>query len=235
MLALGWIERKRASGGGLFPSMISTDAGAASRHWVMTDARNVIAYRRFAEAAQLFSDPFLPEIKTAEAAYRTAMTEVLDMWRAKAEGKDELRIPSTSDGADDAGLERFRFPDPGAIAGAGFLTEDELVRVRRWLLRRGFAHERGLYKNTASRDPACRHHVWYTTSSELEWMRAWLRVGRKDMAVQALESCLLTAVTDECYVAERYHDANPWYYPWSPNASGMGRILQMISELDKQQ
>jgi hypothetical protein len=36
-------------------------------------------------------------------------------------------------------------------------------------------------------------------------------------------------------VAERYHDANPWYYPWSPNASGMGRILQMISEFEKHQ
>ena len=54
------------------------------------------------------------------------------------------------------------------------------------------------------------------------------------MAEKALEACMLTAVTDEYYVGEHYHDANPWYYPWSPNASGMGRILQMISEIKKQ-
>jgi hypothetical protein len=90
-----------------------------------------------------------------------------------------------------------------------------------------------MYKNIAARDPACRHHVWYTTSAELGWMRAWLRVGRRDMARKALESSMLTAITDEYYVGERYHDANPWFYPWSPNASGMGRILMMISQMNK--
>ena len=233
MCAFGWIERMRSSGGGLFPSMVSTDAGVASRHWVMTDARNVIAYGKFVKAAELFADRDLAALKTAEKGYRAEMKKVLDVWREAYRGKDELRIPSTSDGSDDDGLERFRYPDPGAIADAGFLTQEELLRVRRWLLRRGFAHERGMYKNIAARDPACRHHVWYTTSAELGWMRAWLRVGRRDMARKALESSMLTAITDEYYVGERYHDANPWFYPWSPNASGMGRILMMISQMNK--
>ena len=162
------------------------------------------------------------------------MVKVLDVWRAKYAGMDELRIPSTTDGEEDDALERLRSTGPGALIGIGVLTEDELFRVRRWRLRRGYAHENGLYKNFASRDSACAHHIWYTTSGELLWSRAWLSVGRKDMAEKALEACMLTAVTDEYYVGERYHDANPWYYPWSPNASGMGRILQMISEIKKQ-
>ena len=35
-------------------------------------------------------------------------------------------------------------------------------------------------------------------------------------------------MTDEYQVGERFHDASPWYFPWSPNASGAGRILQML-------
>ena len=230
--AFGWIERTRASGGGLFPAMKSTDHGSASRHWVMTDARNIAAYGYFAAAAEAFADPAASEVRRAEQAYRKSVAEVLDGWRAKSEGRDELYIPITADGiVDDALNERFMFHSPGALAELGFLSAGELTRLRRWLLRRGYAHERGLYHNVISRDARCREHVWYTTWSELEWMRAWMRAGRRDLARQALDASLLCAVTDEYYVGERYHDANPWFYPWSPNASGMGRILQMLAEM----
>jgi hypothetical protein len=36
------------------------------------------------------------------------------------------------------------------------------------------------------------------------------------------------SVSDEYYVGERYRDDNPWYFPWSPNASGSGRIIRML-------
>ena len=36
------------------------------------------------------------------------------------------------------------------------------------------------------------------------------------------------SITTEYYVGERYRDDTPWYYPWSPNASGSGRIIQMM-------
>ena len=45
---------------------------------------------------------------------------------------------------------------------------------------------------------------------------------------KALDACIKFALTDELYVGERYHDANPWYYPWSPNASGSGRLTLML-------
>ena len=59
---------------------------------------------------------------------------------------------------------------------------------------------------------------------------AWRRVGRNDLAEQARDVCLKYALTDELYVGERYHDANVWFYPWSPNASGAGRIIMMLLE-----
>ena len=102
------------------------------------------------------------------------------------------------------------------------------MRLRTWLLRRGYANENGLYANQLSRDLDRRNHIWYTTWTELQWFRAWRRVGRDDLAEQTRNACLKYALTDELYVGERYHDANPWYYPWSPNASGSGRLVIML-------
>lgn len=49
-----------------------------------------------------------------------------------------------------------------------------------------------------------------------------------DLAKQALDATLRYSVSDEFIVGERYHDTQPWYFPWSPNASGSGRIVQML-------
>ena len=38
------------------------------------------------------------------------------------------------------------------------------------------------------------------------------------------------AVSAEHLVNERYRDDDPWYSPWSPNASGSGRIVLMLLE-----
>ena len=103
-----------------------------------------------------------------------------------------------------------------------------MLRLRTWLLRRGYANINGLYANQLSRDMTRRDHIWYTTWSELQWFRAWMREGRGDLAAQTLDACLKYALTDEFYVGERYHDATPWYYPWSPNASGAGRLVMML-------
>ncbi len=56
--------------------------------------------------------------------------------------------------------------------------------------------------------------------------------GRLDLAEQALEATLKFSVSAEYIVGERYHDANPWYFPWSPNASGSGRIVRMLFGID---
>ena len=62
----------------------------------------------------------------------------------------------------------------------------------------------------------------------MQWMAAWMRAGRFDLAEQALDATLRFSVSSEYIVGERYHDANPWYFPWSPNASGSGRIIRML-------
>ena len=59
-------------------------------------------------------------------------------------------------------------------------------------------------------------------------MSAWMRAGRHDLAKQAFDATLKYAISPEYVVGERYHDVNPWYFPWSPNASGSGRVVQML-------
>lgn len=227
----GWIQAKRAEGGGLFPSMKATDHPAVLRAWGSNDLKGLEAYVAFAKAAAKFGDPRAPEIAAAEADYRAALSKVMDVMRARAAGKDEFEVPITADGCDDPFLETFMFYlHPGRFAEAELLSADEMLRVRTWLIRRGYANVNGLYANQIARSPECRDHIWYTTWSELQWFRAWRRVGRDGLAEQTLDACLKYALTDELYVGERYHDANPWYYPWSPNASGSGRLVMMLLE-----
>ena len=227
-----WIESKRAEGGGLFPTMKATDHPAVLRAWGSSDLKGFEAYVAFAKAAAKFGDKGTAEVvAAAEADYRAALGRVMDRCRARAAGKDELEVPMTADGSDDPFLEEFMFYlHPGRFAESGLLTADEMLRLRTWLIRRGYANANGLYANQLARDMTHRNHVWDTTWTELQWFRVWRRVGRDDLAAQARDVCLKYALTDELYVGERYHDANPWYYPWSPNASGSGRIVMMLLE-----
>ena len=229
--AFDWIQSKRVEGGGLFPSMKATDHPAVLRAWGSTDLKGLEAYRSLKSAAAKFGDSRLAEVDAATEDYMAALSRAMDRFRAKSEGKDELEVPISAEGDDDPLLEAFMFYlHPGRFADDGLLTADEMLRLRRWLLRRGYANANGLYDNQLARNMMCRNHIWYTTWSEQQWFRAWRRIGRNDLAEQALDSCLKYALTDELYVGERYNDANPWYYPWSPNASGSGRIVMMLLE-----
>ena len=230
-LAFDWIQAKLAEGGGLFPAMKSTDLPIVFRHWGTNDLKALEAFKAFTKATAAFGDPRAAEVAAAEADCRAEIGKVLDVWRAKAEGTDELRIPLSPDGNDGPLLARYMFySHPGRFADSGLLSEEEMLRLRTWLLRHGRADERGLYQNQPSVEENGGVHVWYITWSELQWFRAWRRVGRYDLAAQARDACLRYALTDELYVGERYHDADPWYFPWSPNASGSGRIAMMLLE-----
>ena len=230
-LAFGWIQAKRAEGGGLFPAMKSTDLPIVFRHWGTNDLKALEAFKAFAKATAAFGDPLAAEVAAAEADCRAEIGKILDVWRAKAEGTDELRIPLSPDGNDGPLLAQYMFySHPGRFADSGLLSEEEMLRLRTWLLRHCRADERGLYQNQPSAEENGGIHVWYVTWSEQQWFRAWRRVGRYDLAAQARDACLRYALTDELYVGERYNDADPWYFPWSPNASGSGRIAMMLLE-----
>lgn len=227
--SFAWIKAKRAEDG-LFPSMKSTDSASGLQHWGHTDLVNMDALGWYAKACETFAEPNAAEARTEYDDYRASLVKVLDRWREASRGKDELFLPITATGEreDELVSQGFFYLHPGGFAESGLLSGDELVRLRRNLLRRGFANENGLYMRHPSPRPEFGRHIWYTTWTEMQWMLAWTRAGRYDLAEQALEATLKFSVSPECVVGERYHDANPWYFPWSPNASGSGRIVRML-------
>ena len=237
--AFRWMKAMRASTvedegvtAGLFPPSKSTDMPQDFQHWGMTDLVNEKALGVFAEAAAKFGAPFAAEIAAERKDYRGAISCALDRWRAESNGKDTFFIPLAPDGRNEAELRNanFFYLHPGAFAEGGFLDEGEMLRLRKWLIDAGIAHGNGLYLNIPSADPTLGRGVWYTTWSEYQWFVGWMRVGRKDLAHEALEALLAYSVTSEFYVGERIHEDNPWYFPWSPNASGSARILKMLDD-----
>ncbi len=234
--AYGWIRDTREKDG-LFPPHKSADSAMIFRNWGGTDCANLEALELLAQAAKRFGDPIAGEVAGTAAGYRAAINACLDRWRAAAAGKDEFFIPFAPDGSNEEEFSRsFYYSHPGHIARLGFFDEEELLRIRRWLVRTGVANEeKGLYM--ISRDQVAGRgaegNFWYMTWSEHDWFKAWRRVGRDDLARQALAACLRYAMTDEYVIGERYQAADPWLYPWSPNASGAGRIVQMILDVEE--
>lgn len=233
-----WIvatRRETASGGegivaGLFPPRKSTDSAKQFQHWGMTDLVNEHALKVLAEAAERFHEPKATAIRAEWRAYRAVIEGVLEKWRRASAGKDTFFIPLAPDGLNEDRFraEHFFYLHPGAFAEGGYLNEDEMLRLRKWLVQEDIADACGLYQRHTSPNPELGHEVWYTTWSEYQFSRGWLRVGRRDLACQALDALLAYSVTAEGYVGERIHEKTPWFYPWSPNASGSARILKML-------
>ena len=227
--AFAWIRAKRTAGG-LFPAMKSTDSTSGLQHWGHTDLVNMEALEWYAKGCEMFGEPNAAEVRAEWNDYRGVIVKILDGWREKSKGKDELFLPITATGESEDELvgQGFFYLHPAGFAESGLLTTDELLRLRTNILRRGFANDNGLYMRHPSPVPEFNRHGWYTTWSEKQWMAAWMRAGKYGLAEQALEATLKYSVSDEFIVGERYHDTNPWYFPWSPNASGSGRIVQML-------
>ncbi len=71
--------------------------------------------------------------------------------------------------------------------------------------------------------------LYYVTNSERGWHRNWLLRGERVKALRYFYMTLAYATTRDVHVShERYCPQLPWMLPWQPNASGNGRILDMI-------
>ena len=236
-----WVCRTRAESAGdpdliagLFPPMRSSDWEEKVQHWAGTDLYNLESLDWFVRAVERFGDGEAKRVRAECDDYRAVISRILDGFRSAQEGRDELRIPVLPTGDDERLLSTF-YPalHYGLFAQLGFLSADEMYRVKRWLERRGMANGRGLYgffPNFAGKPRSHRHH-WYVSYGDYPWFQAWLRAGRGDLAEEILRAQLKWAMTDECYMGERYDETCPWYFPWSPNASANGRTLLMLSEL----
>ena len=240
MRGFEWMRRTRAESAkdgksmpGLFPISWATDNRTPIQLWCFTDIENLNALTVFSEAARHFGDPRADEVEAERADLCRSIAGIYSKFSRAAEGKDEMRIPLTPDGNDEAFLKAGYFNlNQGHVLQAGlangFVPKEDVIKVYNWCLRGGKASPKGLCANHAPRTDLGNPHYWYTTSTEIVWQKCFLRIGRKDLADLVFDAVMKYSVTTEFYVGERYRDDTPWYFPWSPNASGSGRIVQML-------
>ena len=75
--------------------------------------------------------------------------------------------------------------------------------------------------------------VWYVACQEYYWFLYFLRHGMRERCEEILRDIYRYAMTDEYYMIERYHENEPYFVPWSPNASANGRVINMILDFCK--
>ena len=239
MRSFDWIRRMRATPptgdgvAGLFPIGRATDNVTPVQLWCFTDMLTLEALGAFAEAARHFGDPRAPEIAAERDSLRDVIARIYGKFSTAAKGSDEMRIPLTPDGNDEK-LRKAGYFDTkqGYVLNVGmrygFVPTNDVMKVYRWCLRNGKADPHGLCANHPPVKNQSDRHVWYTTASEMFWCDNFGRIGRTDLEDLVWNATLRYAMTAEYQVNERYRDDNPWYSPWSPNASGSGRIILML-------
>lgn len=239
--AFDWIREKRRETArdpkkgmaGLFPSSCATDNPTPIQLWSFTDHSTLAGLQSFALAAEHFGDPRTSEVKAEADDLRRVIASVYRKFSEAAKDKDELRIPLTPDGKDDVFRKAGYFDTAqGYVLRLGLefghVPESDVMKVYNWHLRNGNASPKGLCARHPPRNNLSYRHRWYTTSSEQHWYRCFRRIGRDDLAELVFNAVLRYSMTEEFYVGERYDDTIPWFFPWSPNASGSGRIIRMM-------
>ena len=71
--------------------------------------------------------------------------------------------------------------------------------------------------------------LYYVNLGEKSWQRIWLERGERLKALRFFYATLAYSTSRDVHmVHERYCPQLPWLLPWQPNASGNGRVLEMI-------
>ena len=222
---------------GLFPPKRSCDAVNVLQAWTLTDTHNLIGLKKLAEAAMLYGDPRAAEISAEYEDYRKAVQHCLDRAKAIAGDSDKLVITNYVPGTGgDEMLHPFR-PHMGIVASVLELSREDLLRIENVLIEDNARHE-GLYNRMPNHyrmhDADGVVRMWYTTLEEFYWFDSFFRLGMKERCAQIIDSICKYSMTKEYQMVERYHERDPWFVPWSPNASANGRLLILLQRMAKQ-
>jgi len=117
----------------------------------------------------------------------------------------------------------------GRFTANQIVSDEDVDRILNYIKVEGIKGEKGLYGHMPY--PDGNMHIWYTTNSDYDWFLTFKRLGRRTEAEDIVRCQIAYSMTDEYYMLERYADNDPYYVPWSPNASGNGRLLNMLLDL----
>lgn len=228
---------------GLFPPMSCCDDPLIFQSWLTTDCNNVMGLREFSRAARLFDDEKSEEISAEYEDYKRVISDAWETVKANAEAPDELEVPYTPSGNNEEVAKRFAFsPAIGFLVDALDMEPCDYERIINYYTRRGQMRG-GLYEKMPNKDPNIPGvviskiasvgfgYIWYVCAQEYGWFNCLYRHGDMERCSEIIRDAEKYAMSDEYYMLERYHQGDPWYAPWSPNASCSGRLINMILDL----
>lgn len=214
---------------GIFPPLRNSDWEQVIQTWA-SDAFNIHHLKPFVDLLERYNDPRATEVREEYEEYILAMRKYMKPILDKAE--DELYIPMIPIGDD----KRYVVDELMPLLGyaehvrAGVIDNvEDLKRLRKWAIKANRYNE-GLTGRMIS---GSSRHCWYLSFPDLRWFQAWEKFGEIDRMKEIYEDQLRWGVTDEYYMVERFDETDPYFLPWSPNASAMARVIIMMLSLFK--
>lgn len=243
-----WMRATRASTvasgkvvAGLYPPLTSCDDDLVFQNWNFTDTSNLSALKAFLAACRQFGDSMESEVQAELDDYLSVMRKY---WKLRVEqhADDKELLPYYAPIGDNAAYEKsFIF---AASTWSFINTVDvdvaDCEKFLKYLENRNLK-KGGLYNKMPgimgpkaslkhSYDAAGKSVVWYVSTAESQFFHYFLRHGMKERCEEIIRDQIRFAMTDEYYMIERFHEDNPWFIPWSPNASANGRMITMLLE-----
>ena len=230
---------------GLFPPMSCCDNPLIFQAWLSTDCNNVLGLDSFARLLEHFGDERACEVRKEYLAYKKVISDAWERLKAEAGDTDELKVPYTPLGDHEEVTKRYSFqPSMGFFMDALNMPKSDYDRIINYYTRRGI-FKGGLYNKMPEKDPNIPGvliseiaavgygYIWYVCAQEYGWFKCMLGQGDVERCQKIVADARRFAMSDEYYMIERYHQRDPWYAPWSPNASCNGRFINMLLDLSE--
>lgn len=233
-----WIEKERAKSiapayQGIFPPGKGSDWNDIAQHWCHTDALNALAETRFAKLLEYYQDPASEQVQNAADDYMGRLREIAAELYRGHENDTAFLFPGILGKAfEDQECLPYTITGGYLLFAYGVLPYDHpaFQQMEAFYEEKGMLEHRltGLMTNPNPNWPGIYGDVYYTIVSEMYWIRLWLMRGEKEKANATLQALLRYGLTSEYVASERYCSSDAWYSPWQPNASGSGRLLEVL-------
>ena len=232
-----WIEKTRNSTcgveglyGGMFPPMRSNDWEQVFQG--NNDPFNLMGLEVVAQLFEKMDDPEKEWVREIHDNYLACVKHHFKPYFDSVKDCEELRIPLCPDGNDSVLVENF-YPllYHGRFVWSGIVDdESDIRRVYKYMLNHGIAYK-DFYGHMPY--PDGNNHIWYMSFPEYFWFLIWGKLGEREKMQGILDNQINYAMSEEYCMIERYADNDPYYVPWSPNASASGRTILMLLEMNK--
>ena len=225
---------------GLFPPKASCDDQFVFQSWCSTDTFNIRGLRAFASSCEKYGrEDVAKEIRAEIDDYLSVMYEIWNGY-VKECADGDLYVRYSPSLPDEVVMANFAFsPHPSYFLDCLDLPEEQVERILETHKKKKYYNGDGLL----DRMPDCDNSsgiasgtldengkclIWYVCNQEYYWFKYFIRHGMMERCRELIRGAYKYAMTDEYYMFERYHQRNPWFAPWSPNASASGRFIIML-------